>query len=327
MDDVFAVAVTEPVADVAGVGSCDAVDFRRAILGNAACDDVQHASIAVRDDFDHVATLEHAVRTNDAHGQQRCPLVRDGVRGAGIDMDMARHRRHVPQPVFARMQPGGAGMQQRAAQLATRKQAHHFAVAAVEQHGLDPRGRGFLRRLQLGTHAARTHGRSGAACHRHDFGSEFEHFVDRLGIEIRARIGRIQAIDIGGDQQQVGVDQCRHDGREIVVVAQGELVDGHGVVLVHHGHDLVVEQLAQRGARVEVAAPVAQVVMGQQHLRQRMVEQALPQRHGLRLAQRRHGLAGGVAGVFVGMVAQHQAAGGDGARRHQHDLATVGVAG
>ena len=117
------------------------------------------------------------------------------------------------------------------------------------------------------------------------------------------------------------------DGGQVVVVAQGQLVDGDGVVLVDHRQHAVARAVRAGGARVEVAAAIAHVVMRQQHLRQRTVEQPLPQGDGLGLPQRGHGLARGVAGVLVGVAGQQHAACGHRAGRDQHDLATGGMAG
>jgi hypothetical protein len=50
------------------------------------------------------------------------------------------------------------------------------------------------------------------------------------------------------------------------------------------------QQFLQRGARVEIATPVAQVVMGEQHLRDRRIEQGLPEAHQRGLPERGQGL-------------------------------------
>ena len=51
---------------------------------------------------------------------------------------------------------------------------------------------------------------------------------------IAARIGGVEAVDVGQQHQQVGADHLRHAGGQPVVVAVADLLGGHGVVLVDH---------------------------------------------------------------------------------------------
>lgn len=137
----------------------------------------------------------------------------------------------------------------------------------------------------------------------------------------RARIGAVQAIDVGGDEQRIGIDQRRHGGRQVVVVAELELVHRHGVVLVDHRQRPQPQQFAQRGARIEVAAAVAQVVVGQQHLRHGALEEALPEPDQLGLAERGQGLTRRHRRTrFIGPW-QDRAPCGDRTGRHDHHLA------
>ena len=107
---------------------------------------------------------------------------------------------------------------------------------------------------------------------------------------MRTRVGGVEAVDVGGNEQRVRVDQRGDHGGEVVVVAELQFVHGDGVVLVDHRQRAQRQQFLQRGTRIEVAAAVAQVVMGQQDLRHGTVEEALPQPDQLRLPQRRQGL-------------------------------------
>ena len=136
----------------------------------------------------------------------------------------------------------------------------------------------------------------------------------------------VESVDIAGDQQQIGVDQRGGRCGEIVVVAELELFDRDRIVLVDHRHAAEPQQFEQRIARIEIAAAVAQVVMGEQHLRHRRVDQALPQRDHARLAERRECLAANQTALArIGRDAC--TTGGDGARRHEHDFAPCGARG
>ncbi|TWH06059.1 hypothetical protein L613_004800000040 [Pseudoxanthomonas taiwanensis J19] len=199
--------------------------------------------------------------------------------------------------------------------------AHHLRAAAVEQHGVDAGRAGLGRGLQLGAHAAGAHGAAAAAGHGQHFRGQLGHLGHQPGLRVAARIGVVQAVDVGGDEQHVGIDQGRDDRRQVVVVAQLELVHRDGVVLVDHRQRAQRQQLLEGGAGVEVAAAVAQVVVGQQHLRHRALEEALPQLDQACLAQRGQRLALGDGGAGLGRARQDGAAGGDRAGGHDHHLA------
>lgn len=173
-----------------------------------------------------------------------------------------------------------------AEQAILRQRAHHVAAAAVEQVGLDAETASLGRRLQLGPHAAGASARASAAGHRQHIVTQFRHVVQGPRVGHGARVGAVQAVDVGGDEQRIGIDQCGHGRGKVVVVAELEFVHRHGVVLVDHRQRTQAQQFAQRGACVEVAAAVAQVVVGQQHLRHRALEEALPEPDQLRLAER-----------------------------------------
>ena len=70
----------------------------------------------------------------------------------------------------------------------------------------------------------------------------------------------------GENQQQVGLNQDRDLRRELVVVAELDLVDGHRIVLVDYGEDCRREQRLQRVSGVEIAFPVVHVVPRQKDL-------------------------------------------------------------
>ena len=76
----------------------------------------------------------------------------------------------------------------------------------------------------------------------------------------------VEALAVGEQHQPGGPHQDRHLGGQHVVVAEGELVGGGGVVLVDDRHGAHLGQAAQGGARVEVRGARGQVAGGEQHL-------------------------------------------------------------
>ena len=132
----------------------------------------------------------------------------------------------------------------------------------------------------------------------------------------------VEAVDVGEEDQQVGAHQVADQGGQVVVVAELELVGGHGVVFVDDGHHPPVEQGEQGVAGVEEALAGLQVVVGQEdlgHLEAEVGEGLFVGLHQGALAGRGHRLLLGDAG---GAAAQTQlaAARGDGPGRDQDKL-------
>ena len=84
---------------------------------------------------------------------------------------------------------------------------------------------------------------------------------------VAARVGGVEAVDVGQQHQLVGLHHLGDARGQPVVVAEADFGGGDGVVLVDHRDAAEAEQRAQRGARVEVAAAVLGVVQRQQQLR------------------------------------------------------------
>ena len=62
--------------------------------------------------------------------------------------------------------------------------------------------------------------------------------VEQRRLRLRpAAAARVQAVDVGGDHEQLGADQVHDRRREVVVVAEADLLGRDGVVLVHDRHD------------------------------------------------------------------------------------------
>ena len=60
--------------------------------------------------------------------------------------------------------------------------------------------------------------------------------LDKLGLRVRVRVSVVKPVDVGQDDQQVGIDEARRQRGQRVVVAELDLLDGNGVVLVDNGH-------------------------------------------------------------------------------------------
>ena len=82
------------------------------------------------------------------------------------------------------------------------------------------------------------------------------------------RIGVVQRVHVGEDEEELGVDLARDIGRELVVVAEGvaDLGGGHDVVLVEDGYRARLEEGLDRGAQVEVGGAVVPGVAGDEEL-------------------------------------------------------------
>ena len=94
--------------------------------------------------------------------------------------------------------------------------------------------------------------------------------LDQPRPRVVRRVGRVEAVGVGQDQQQVRVDQVGDLRREVVVVPDQrvlDLLDRDHVVLDHDRHDVELQQRQQSVARVQVALPVDEVRARQQRLR------------------------------------------------------------
>ena len=86
------------------------------------------------------------------------------------------------------------------------------------------------------------------------------------GGRVALGVGGVEAVDVGEEQELVGLDHLGDPGGEAVVVAEADLGGGDGVVLIDDGDAAEGEQGGERGAGVEVAAAVLGVLEGEQEL-------------------------------------------------------------
>ena len=106
-----------------------------------------------------------------------------------------------------------------------------------------------------------------AAGHGLDLGRDRLDHGQVAGGRVAARVGGVEAVDVGEQDQRLGQRHDRDARGEPVIVAEADLAGGHRVVLVDHRHDAELEQRLDRGAGVEVAAPRLGVLERDQDLR------------------------------------------------------------
>ena len=137
-----------------------------------------------------------------------------------------------------------------------------------------------------------------------------------------ARVGVVQRVHVGQQDERPGPDHVRDQRGQPVVVAEPDLVRGHRVVLVDDRQDPEFEQPAQGALGVPVVRTAHQVIGAQQYL---AGADAVPGERGgvpgdqQALSHARGGLLGG---QVTGPARQPQRGqpGRDGSRGDQHDL-------
>src|SRR5262249_39817614 len=83
---------------------------------------------------------------------------------------------------------------------------------------------------------------------------------------IVTRVPRVEPVDVGEKNEEVGLDQMGYEGGQVVVVADLDLLHRDRVVLVDDAQDAVAQEGEERVAGVEVASAVADVLLGEQDL-------------------------------------------------------------
>ncbi len=84
---------------------------------------------------------------------------------------------------------------------------------------------------------------------------------------IATRVGGVKPVDVGEQDELIGLHHFGHAGGEAIIVAEANLRRRDRVILVDHGNAAQRQQGVQRGAGVEVAASILGIVGGQQKLR------------------------------------------------------------
>ena len=148
------------------------------------------------------------------------------------------------------------------------------ATQAVEDPRPRPSGddrlhspaRGDAGAVDLAAHAPATQRADGADLHALEVAQVVD-LGDEPGIGVLARVGGVEAVGVGEQDEQIGLHQQSDLRRQGVVVAEAQLVGGRGVVLVDDRDDLPLQQPVERVARVEILRARRHVERGEEHLR------------------------------------------------------------
>ena len=178
--------------------------------------------------------------------------------------------------------------------------------------------------LELGDHAAGALIGGAAPGQGENFVIQLFNDGNEGGVGVLVGVGGVEAVDIRQQDQQICPDALGHVGRQGVVVADDDLLGGHGVIFVDDGQDAQFQQTVQGVAEIEVTDFVCDVLPGDQQLGHGVVvlaEELIISIHQFALAHGGGGLLGGDVG---GTLAQAQLAHAhaDGAGGHQDHLMT-----
>ena len=122
---------------------------------------------------------------------------------------------------------------------------------------------------------------------------DLHHLLNERGLGVAPRVGREQAGRVGEQDEELRAHEMGDQGGQAVVVAEADLLVGHGVVLVDDRDHAQVRQVAQRPPRVQVLRAVHEVERCQQHLTGQdavRLEAVLPHPHQAVLAHGGDGL-------------------------------------
>ena len=193
-------------------------------------------------------------------------MVDDGIAAALVDDEPALGLAARYEPALLRVQRRFFGFEQRPHFFAGADTADDAVFTARGDDHVHIGCRGNGRGLYLSVHAARTHAGPSVAGDFIDVLVDVVDDRDDFGIIMGPRIVRVEAIDIGQEDEQVGVDEAADHSRQRVVVADFVFIDGDDVVFIDDGNDAHVEHRQQGVAGVHELAPVLGIHAGQQDL-------------------------------------------------------------
>ena len=83
-----------------------------------------------------------------------------------------------------------------------------------------------------------------------------------------AGVGGVETVNVGQNQQQVGVHQVGNQRRQAIVIAEdsADFVHGHHVVFVEKRHHTQLQQTLEGVANIKVGLAIGQVANGEQRL-------------------------------------------------------------
>gem|GEM_PF-4860709 len=211
------------------------------------------------------AAHEFAFHAGDADRQQALALAqRPG--GPRVDVQSAGEFEVVGEPLLARREPVALGVEERSQRFAMCEAHDHLGLAPGGDDGVRSALGGAGGGADLGDHAALGDARAGPAGHggvTRVFGVALGH---ELGLGMEARVGGVEPLLVGEDEEGVGIDEVGHQRAERVVVAELDLVGDDGVVLVDDGYHAQIEQGLEGAAGVEIARAIGQIGVGEEDL-------------------------------------------------------------
>ena len=236
-------------------------------LGGRVVDDALADGRAVAVDLDRVAGLEVALDGGDPDRQQAGAALAQDPRRALVDHEPAVGRLRVLEPELEARRLAAPG--RRSGCRPPRRRRPRRSVPGRSRcrspPGSRPRSPSPRRRPCCASRPSRR-----PRCGRRSPAPRARRSRSTSAISSasgsRRGSARVEAVDVGQQDQQPGVEQDRDLGGEEVVVAEGDLVGRGRVVLVDDRHHAPLDQPPQGLARVQVVGAGGDVGGGQQHL-------------------------------------------------------------
>ena len=144
-------------------------------------------------------------------------------------------------------------------------QQDFFLIAFRNDH-INARMHADLRCLDLRIHAARTARCTRAAGNGKKLAGEGGDFMDQLCIRMTLRILRIQALNVGKNNQKVGFGDACDDGRQRVIVADLDLICGYRIIFIHDRDRAKFKKCLNGTSHVEIALRIHRITLREKEL-------------------------------------------------------------
>jgi len=138
-------------------------------------------------------------------------------------------------------------------------------MAPIDNGDMDAGFAGQFGGAQLREHASASQ-RTGTVALRFERGRDVADYAPKVRFFVT--VGSHESINIGEEQEPIGVDRGGEQRAEFIVVAEGafEFADGDTVILVDDGHDTQCEQLRESVLQIAVAYRRCKIVTREQKL-------------------------------------------------------------
>lgn len=247
-DDVLAIVLALVASEASYVG-----------LGQPRQTTSDLLSVAV-DDGDGITGAEASAYAEDTDGENAAVFRADRLGSSTVEQNDAARTQRERNPVFPRVEALMYGREKRADVFTRDDSAENARFSCMCDDDVSAGKCRAPGRFDFARHAARADARGRSAremprfaCDVVDDGNAFARFVE-------------QTFDVGEEEQQVGFDERRDHGRELIVVAEFDFLDGDGVIFVHDRNASGVEQRGECIAGVVCPAAIGKVGMREQNL-------------------------------------------------------------